>query len=760
MRRALPLALFALLVVLVYADPLLTGRMFSGRDLIAYNHPMEKAIHDAYARGRLPVWMADVSGGRPLAPNPNAGALYPLRPLLSLLPFSLATRLFPVLHWILAGLGAYLLTRRLGCSRSGAWIGAVTYAFSGVGVSQVFYPSTHPGVSLLPWIVWATVLEPARPAWRVAALSVLLGMDLLAGDIFTVALALSASLLWVLIGREVTGRSRRVFELAGALGLALLAAMPQVLATALWAPLTERGVTGLTVGNALELSLHPLRLLELVIPFPFGATWELDPATVWGGPILTTGLAGLFASLYAGALAPLGLFWLPDSSNARYARVLLLCGVVLSVFGVFVPAALSGLRSPLPLRHPEKFAVVISLALAILAALASDAGTSGRRWPRWALAVGLALAGLAVAAALDRDAVGRLAVALTGSAGGLVPVASRQVAAAVAEGGLLWTATVVALELLGRAGRWRGTVGLSLLTLVPVAADRPIARTFSEEAVLAPTVFAEILEKRDPLRQFRVFGSRGSRAGSAVGRENAGADPALLDGLRRGWLFFTPALWSEGTVFNVDFDRGDLSRLHSLRRLAGDRRKLPDPIPLFESLSIRWAIRFRDEPPLPGFVRAGGDGLQDWDEDLRALPDLRLAENWTETADATEAVAALEASSGRDLVLETGSKRPGRGDSGSVRVVEKSPERLHLDVDCRQAGWLFALRGFWPYRDVRIDGSPAEVVPAQLAFSAVAVPEGRHRVEWIERLPGWETSRWGPVLFVLIAGLVFARTRE
>jgi hypothetical protein len=760
MKRALPAALFAVFVVAVYADPLLTGRMFSGRDLIAYNHPMEKAIHDAYARGRLPVWMADVSGGRPLAPNPNAGAFYPLRPLLSLLPFSLAMRLFPVLHWIVAGLGAFLLTRRLGCSRRGAWIGAATYAFSGVGVSQVFYPSTHPGVALLPWIVWATLLEPARPAWRVAVLSLLLAVDLLAGDIFTVALALSASLLWLLIGREGAGRSRRVFELAGALGLALLAAMPQVLATALWAPLTERGVTGLTVGDALELSLHPLRLLELVIPFPFGATWEIDPATVWGGPILTTGLAGLFASLYAGALAPLGLFWLPDSSNARYARVLLVCGVVLSVFGVFVPAALYGLRSPLPLRHPEKFAVVISLALAILAALACDAGTSGRRWPRWALAVGLALAGLAVAAALERDAAGRWAVALTGSGAGLASVASRQLAGALAEGGLLWTATVVALDLLASAGRWRGTVGLSLLTLVPVAADRPIARAFSEQAVLAPTVFARTLERLDPLRQFRVFGRRGSRPASELGRRDSGADPALLDGLRRGWLFFTPALWNEGTVFNVDFDRGDLSRLHSLRRLAGDRRKLPDPIPLFESLSIRWSIRFRDEPPLPGFARAGGDGLQEWDEDLRALPDMRAAETWTEAAGPAEALAVLSASSGRDLVLETGTRAAGRGACGPLRVVEKSPERLSLDVDCPQAGWLFALRGYWPYRDVRVDGREADVVPAQLAFSAVAVPEGRHRVDWSERLPGWDVSRWGPVLFGLCTGLLLARAKR
>src|SRR5262249_58793602 len=66
MKRALPALVFAGLVGAVYADPLFTRRLFSGRDLVAYNHPMEQAIHDAWARGRLQVWMAQISGGTPL----------------------------------------------------------------------------------------------------------------------------------------------------------------------------------------------------------------------------------------------------------------------------------------------------------------------------------------------------------------------------------------------------------------------------------------------------------------------------------------------------------------------------------------------------------------------------------------------------------------------------------------------------------------------------------------------------------------------
>jgi hypothetical protein len=69
---------------------------------------------------------------------------------------------------------------------------------------------------------------------------------------------------------------------------------------------------------------------------------------------------------------------------------------------------------------------------------------------------------------------------------------------------------------------------------------------------------------------------------------------------------------------------------------------------------------------------------------------------------------------------------------------------------CPDPSWLFVLRGDWSYRTVLVDGSPAEVSPAQIAFAAVPVPAGEHRVEWRENVPGLEVSRWGPVVSVLL----------
>ena len=70
------------------------------------------------------------------------------------------------------------------------------------------------------------------------------------------------------------------------------------------------------------------------------------------------------------------------------------------------------------------------------------------------------------------------------------------------------------------------------------------------------------------------------------------------------------------------------------------------------------------------------------------------------------------------------------------------------------------LRGYWNHRTVLLDGAPADDFPAQLAFSAIRVPAGRHMIEWQERVPGAAFSRWGPVVFVFAAVLLLFRKRK
>jgi hypothetical protein len=153
-------------------------------------------------------------------------------------------------------------------------------------------------------------------------------------------------------------------------------------------------------------------------------------------------------------------------------------------------------------------------------------------------------------------------------------------------------------------------------------------------------------------------------------------------------------------------------------------------------------------------------GNDAWDENPAALPDIRFAAEWREEPDALSALRDLQNLGPGGIVVESGRSGSGSAPGGTLRVVARAPERLLIETDSKAPGWLFVLRGFWRHRVVRIDGAEAEVFPAQLAFSAVALPAGRHRIEWEESFPGWSISRFGPVLYALAIAGAFARSRR
>ena len=757
--RVLPGVLFAALVIVVYTNPLFVRRNFCGRDLLVYNLPMEMSVHEAYSRGKLPVWSPEISGGRPLLPNPNAGALYPPRAALGLLSFPAAARVFPIFHWIAAGVGMIVLLRAIGVSRAGAWIGAVTYTLSGVGVSEVFYPHIHPGMALLPWTVWAVARRRASPGGKLLLLSFLFGLMFLAGDVFTSGMAIVSCALWIIVEEDRSERAGALVLLVIALVLAAMIALPQILATSLWVPETNRAVIGMKLRDSLFFSIHPLRLLELVVPYPLGFTWTLEHSDIWGWTVFRGKAMGLFSSLYAGAFAVIALVtsWRLGSRGANFARLLFALALFVSVVPSLVPVSWERLPSPIPLRNPEKFAVAWTFALALFAGLSLDRFRRVK-WPRWTLAVAVLLCLLAIGLTLFGRPVGRWVVAAIQGDSKYVERATSQMPRAASEAGLLWVTTLIALDRLRRPGRADLMAGLALLTLVPIEANRKIARTLRQEEVFAPTRFARSLDREDPEHLYRTVGVslfQPFRSGIVL----PNPDNEYTDRARRLWVHYAPVLWHRGMVFNTDFDVGDFSRVESLRKLSAIAAGFTDSERLFGSLALRWAIRFRDQDPLPGYRPFGGDLFQEWDELPSALPAIRLVEAWREETSALDAINTVPRLSDSQIVLETGRRASGSARPGTLRVLEDRPEILRVQVNSPDPTWLFVLRGYWPYRTVEIDGRPVEAVPAQVAYSAVAVPAGRHTIEWKERVPGLEVSRWGPLLFVPFAIGLIARDR-
>jgi len=549
--------------------------------------------------------------------------------------------------------------------------------------------------------------------------------------------------------------------LATAAGLGALLAAPQIVATVLWIPKTNRAVLGMRLRESFFFSIHPYRLLEFALPYPFGPTWDLDVSRTWGWSVFRNKALGIFTTLYAGAFALVALpvAWRLRKAGVRFARSLLVLALVFSVPPslVRVGSGLGMRQSPVPLRNPEKFAVAIVFALALLAALAFDRLRQTGRRPRWPLGVALGLTALAAGAAIFPEASGRFAVALVGETPSRVAVASDHLAPALAEGGLLWVATIVGVDLLGRSSRRALALSLGLLSAVPIFANRRVAQTEGESDLFEPPAFARRIQRADPDGSFRALGESLYRPESRLQIADSATDPESFRHLF--WIQPVNVLWGLGTVFNKDFDSGDLARLQGLRRLSPALLNSENAAALFGSLSLRWGIRYRDQEPLPGYSRFGGDWVQDWDQNAEALPDVRLARGVCEETGGLEAMNALSRLRTGEIVVETGRRRRYAAGTGTVWISEKNPERIRLTLDAPDPTFLFVLRCFWTHRTVRLDGRLVEPVPAQLAFSAISIPAGRHSVDWRERVPGSDVSRFGPVLYALAAAGLLVRER-
>ncbi len=121
---------------------------------------------------------------------------------------------------------------------------------------------------------------------------------------------------------------------------------------------------------------------------------------------------------------------------------------------------------------------------------------------------------------------------------------------------------------------------------------------------------------------------------------------------------------------------------------------------------------FRVEEPLPRSYVAEGVRLVPDDQALAALVDPRFDFR-------------------REVLLTEGlpSRPPGRDSAGESRVVSYLPDRVEMEVTARRAAVVVLLDSFDPGWRAWVDGEPVRILRANVAFRAVPVPPGKHRVE-------------------------------
>jgi hypothetical protein len=769
-RDAAPLAGLGAVAGFLFRAPLLGRGVLFRRDISLVWYPQVESFVRCIARGSWPLWDPYRGFGQPLLADPSSESLYPFTWLNLFLPPWVSYTVFVVAHLWLSGVGLYALARLWGASRGGAFVGAAVWMASGPFLSLASTWHHMAGAAWIPWVVLAADMALARPSLAAAtAWGAALAGQILAGSADMVAMTLvGLAVLFVARGvgrsgpeRVPLARCAAIAALAGAIGLGLSACQ--------WIPTVDMALgtarLGLAASERTLWSLHPLSLLEMALPFhwnlvplsPRAMASILDSREPWlhsiylGGPVLGLAVAGVASRnsrrLALGAIAVGAVAVGLGRHSWAYDVVVLL-----------VPP----LRI---LRFPMKTMVLSAFALAILAAMGIDRANTMSSAPRSAgrLVLPAALVTLSVVA------TGAVAAAIWGTSwwgpwllarGPGLPSDGELLATTTPRlwAGFAFTGLAAAVAILGAAARlpprWAAWALGGLAVLDPVAAHRDL-HPVAPKAIFThrPEVVGAVAAGADP----RVYVYDYSTRSPSQQRGGAAPSPFALASVPAGWTplqaltlgaldYLTPptgARWGIRGSYDLDLLGLQPRPLAELNDFLREQEGRPTHTRLLRMGSVSSLIDLAPPSRWPDLeLTATLPSL--FPEPIRVygvpepLP-RTYAVGSAVVADGAEALRLID-SGGFDpeteIVLPSGPALRASGTfAGHARSVVVQPDRVVVEAQLGQPGYVVLLDAYAPGWRAAVDGHEARLLRANVAFRAVEVTPGAHEVEFLYRPP-------------------------
>ena len=194
--------LLGILIFAAFPDVLIGGRTFFYRDFSNFAYPVAHYYRDCFWRGEVPLWNPLNNCGLPFLAQWNTMVVYPPSLFYLLLPLEWSLAVFSLLHLFLAGLGMYFLAHRWTGHRFAAAVAGVAFAFNGLTINFLMWPSHIATLCWMPWLL-LTVERAWREGGRRVYFAALLGaLQMLAGAPETILLtwllltAMWAGQLW------------------------------------------------------------------------------------------------------------------------------------------------------------------------------------------------------------------------------------------------------------------------------------------------------------------------------------------------------------------------------------------------------------------------------------------------------------------------------------------------------------------------------------------------------------------------------------
>ncbi len=260
--------------------PSLADSMHFSGDIFVKDYPTRIGLFRQLLNGFIPLWDPYQFGGWPGFANCEAGLLYPFNWVL--IPFSNSpesafqvTQWLVLLHFFIAGLGAYRLARYIGLSPLSAGLSAIAFTFCG------FHCAHKQHTNMLFTIVWFPWMLLLAERWIredriqcLMGLSLLMALAYLAGhpqSSLYITLLLTARLVYgVYEKHNSTVLNKSIFTTRVLPILAVLVLAPTLAAIQLYPTMElirESARSNADVfQSSVEFSLPPLELVEAFLP--------------------------------------------------------------------------------------------------------------------------------------------------------------------------------------------------------------------------------------------------------------------------------------------------------------------------------------------------------------------------------------------------------------------------------------------------------------------------------------------------------------
>src|SRR5260370_518069 len=172
-RRVVALVL-TLASGLVFGGAVFSDEALYARDVMNYYWPTRHSAAEGFRAGEVPQWDLAYQSGVPALGNIHAAVLYPPNVLYQWLSFPRAYGWLIWLHHLAAGLGAYVLLRRLRLEVQPAIAGALAFLLSGYLVGLANAGPLMAGAAFAPWGM-AGVADDRALALRAGPIARVLG---------------------------------------------------------------------------------------------------------------------------------------------------------------------------------------------------------------------------------------------------------------------------------------------------------------------------------------------------------------------------------------------------------------------------------------------------------------------------------------------------------------------------------------------------------------------------------------------------------